>query len=283
MNLNLKVIYVDSLPFLWSEKDYLPYNVSVYCAQQCLEMPIQSGKQISKINNLKWVNPITPTLYEIQKLEKEDFVLLNLGGLHSPIGEGIEYAKIVLTASFNALKNKGYKKIKITCGNMAFQKLSDLISKLNVDNILEIKVGTMSQIDYLSEIKKSSLFITSPGLTSIYETATLNIPTVILPPQNLSQYYNINFACRLIKNVQLITWEENDLSFKNIEPYLNEGEEFVVKKIYELISSYKDNVSIMKNIEEKIINAIEKVFINGGNSYTFEQNGTQQVLNELIS
>ena len=61
-NIGVKVIYVDSLPFMWTEKDAkngkVPYDVDAYCAQKTL--PLNNGNKeiFKKVKNLYWINPI---------------------------------------------------------------------------------------------------------------------------------------------------------------------------------------------------------------------------------
>ena len=62
LELNVKVIYVDSLPFLWSVADAktgkIPYDVDCYCAQKTIELSNESNKLFSNVKNLVWINPI---------------------------------------------------------------------------------------------------------------------------------------------------------------------------------------------------------------------------------
>lgn len=61
----------------------------------------------------------------------------------------------------------------------------------------------------------ASKFFTSPGLTTIYETYGMNIKTIILPPQNLSQFYNVSVAKNICKEVKVVDWEYDSLSEKH--------------------------------------------------------------------
>ena len=60
MDLNVKVIFVDSLPFMWTQADIdeglLPLDATVYCAQKCCNLTEASKKVLAQVKNLKWVS-----------------------------------------------------------------------------------------------------------------------------------------------------------------------------------------------------------------------------------
>lgn len=74
----VNVFFVDSLPFLWTEADVVPFDVSMYFAQKCVKMNKEATKVINKVKNLRWINPIT---YEIKSksIKKIYKVVINLG------------------------------------------------------------------------------------------------------------------------------------------------------------------------------------------------------------
>ena len=61
-NLGVKVFYVDSLPFLWTESDLVPFNVTKYFAQKCVNMNNRANAIMNKVKNLIWVDPISPEI-----------------------------------------------------------------------------------------------------------------------------------------------------------------------------------------------------------------------------
>ena len=120
-NIGVKVIYVDSLPFMWTEKDAkngkVPYDVDAYCAQKTL--PLNNGNKeiFKKVKNLYWINPIIKNNKNIRKINNENDIIINIGGLHSPTSDGIEYIGMVLIPLIETLKQIYLKnKIIITTG-----------------------------------------------------------------------------------------------------------------------------------------------------------------------
>ena len=236
MNLNVKVIFVDSLPFMWTQADIdeglLPLDATVYCAQKCCNLTNASKKVLAQVKNLKWINPIQNKLEKKYRPYKEDYIHINVGGLHSPIGNGESYVKTVIIPLLKIFKSE---KIIITCGTNAKISILNELKNENIDS-RNIKVETLQQKDFISSINNAKLFLTSPGLTTIYETESLHKPTIILPPQNLSQFYNIEYAKKILDKYKTINWGTQKLSLNYLQSILPRGETYVVDKIYEFIT-----------------------------------------------
>ena len=100
MSLNVKVLFVDSLPFMWTQADIdeglLPLDVDYYCAQKCIDLTEASKKVLIQIKNLLWINPIQNKPTGKYRPFTEEYVHVNVGGLHSPIGNGESYIETVI-------------------------------------------------------------------------------------------------------------------------------------------------------------------------------------------
>ena len=236
MNLNVKVIFVDSLPFMWTQADIdeglLPLDATVYCAQKCCNLTEASKKVLAQVKNLKWINPIQSKFEKKYRPYKEEYIHINVGGLHSPIGNGESYIKTVIIPLLKIFKSE---KIIITCGTTAKISILNELKNEGIDS-RNIKVETLQQKDFISSINNAKLFLTSPGLTTIYETESLHKPTIILPPQNLSQFYNIEYAKKILDEYKTINWDTQKLNLDYLQSILPKGETYVVDKIYEFIT-----------------------------------------------
>lgn len=236
MNLNVKVIFVDSLPFMWTQADVdeglLPLDATVYCAQKCCNLTEASKKVLAQVRNLKWVNPIQSKIEKKYRPYTGDYIHINVGGLHSPIGNGESYIKTVVIPLLKIFKSE---KIIITCGTNAKISILNELKNENIDS-RNIKVETLQQRDFISSINNAKLFLTSPGLTTIYETESLHKPTIVLPPQNLSQFYNIEYAEKILDEYKTINWGTKKLNLAYLQSILPKGETYVVDKIYEFIT-----------------------------------------------
>ena len=277
MNLNVKVIFVDSLPFMWTQADIdeglLPLDATVYCAQKCCNLTEASKKVLAQVKKLKWINPIQSKLEKKYRPYKEDYIHINVGGLHSPIGNGESYIKTVIIPLLKIFKSE---KIIITCGTNAKISILNELKNKNVDS-RNIKVETLRQRDCISSINNAKLFLTSPGLTTIYETESLHKPTIILPPQNLSQFYNIEYAKKILDKYKVINWSTLKLNLDYLQSILPKGETYVVDKIYEFITELVDS-----NFENKFINRFnlllkQKYNIKENSNFKIEGNGVEDI------
>lgn len=287
LSLNVKVIFVDSLPFMWTQADIdeglLPLEATVYCAQKCIDLTDASKKVLSQINNLKWINPIQNISDNSFKPFNCPYILINVGGLHSPIGNGESYIDTVIIPIINVF-NKLNKKIIITGGTKAKKTLLSVLEKYNI-NKENIIIETLEQEKFLSAVKNCELFLTSPGLTTIYETSSLKKETIILPPQNLSQFYNIEYSKKILDKHKTINWETDKLSFSYLNKILYKGETYVVDRIYDFITELTNTdfkILFEKRFEKRLNDKYDNKI---KSDFKIEGNGTEdikEILEELI-
>ncbi len=285
MSLNVKVIFVDSLPFMWTQADIdeelLPIDADYYCAQKCINLTEASKKVLEQIKNLKWINPIQNKPINNFKPFNNSYVHINVGGLHSPIGNGESYIKTVIFPILDVLDENDLN-IIITCGTKAKETILRLIKEENL-NYNNLKIDTLKQSDFLSSINNAKLFITSPGLTTIYETSSLNKGTILLPPQNLSQFYNIEYAKKILNKYKVLNWDTKKLNFDYLNDILPKGETYVVDKIYEYITELVDT-DFKDKFREKFSNILEKEYEEKQKtSFKIDGNGAEDIKNILIS
>lgn len=262
--IGVKVIYIDSLPFMWTKADLIPYNVEVYCGQKYPGYTL--NPVLNSVNNYTWVDPIVPIQV---KNEPGDYIVINFGGLHSPFGDGKEYFKIIMKCFAEVLAEK---KVYITGGNNVVRLQKELFP--------QFQGNTYSHKEFLKLVSGSALFITSPGLTTIYETCGMQIKTIILPPQNLSQFYNVSIAEKVCKEVKVLDWNWEKLKMDYLEHFKNSPEEETVRFIYEQIRILSKNKTYLKQYGEYVKDFFAQSFrIN--ECTVIENYGVQQVSNIL--
>ena len=283
MDLNVKVIFVDSLPFMWTQADIdeglLPLDATVYCAQKCCNLTDASKNVLAQVKNLKWINPIQSKFEKKYRPYKEEYIHINVGGLHSPIGNGESYIKTVIIPLLNIFKSE---KIIITCGTTAKISILNELKNEGIDS-RNIKVETLQQKDFISSINNAKLFLTSPGLTTIYETESLHKLTIILPPQNLSQFYNIEYAKKILDEYKTINWDTQKLNLDYLQSILPKGETYVVDKIYEFITEL-----VNSNFENKFIEQFNLILKQDykkkeKSDFKIEGNGVEDIRKILIN
>lgn len=210
---------------------------------------------------------------------REEYIHINVGGLHSPIGNGESYIKTVIIPILKIFKSE---KIIITCGTTAKISILNELKNEGIDS-RNIKVETLQQKDFISSINNAKLFLTSPGLTTIYETESLHKPTIILPPQNLSQFYNIEYAKKILDEYKTINWDTQKLNLDYLQSILPKGETYVVDKIYEFITEL-----VNSNFENKFIEQFNLILKKDykkkeKSDFKIEGNGVEDIRKILIN
>ena len=268
--IGVKVIYVDSLPFMWTDADILPYEVYCYCAQ---DYPCRiTNTAMNKVKNLVWVKPITP-VFASKNTSTSRSIVINYGGLHSPYGEGIEYYKTMMNAILPCFSPE---EIIVLGGENVLNLTKSLYPS--------IECATLSHEAFLNTVASSKTFITSPGLTTIYETYTMDIKTIIMPPQNLSQFYNADIAKQICRKVLVLDWNNDRLNQKALAQFNSKSEEETVRYIYGEIKNMSENSNFTKMFSEYVSSRIakEKYTLNYSHKMFSEEKEISEIITQII-
>ncbi|WP_405624499.1 hydroxymethylcytosylglucuronate/cytosylglucuronate synthase [Streptomyces sp. NBC_01396] len=189
------VVFVDSLPFLWTKDDLdsLPLRASAYCAQLVPGLPGPAWPVLARVENLRWVESVVVpgpvrTGGEMRPAGERRAVV-SLGGLLSPLlDDPSAYLSLTVPAALDALAAWGTRQVTL-CGNVP----EGVFDGITVPAGLDVRSGALGHQGFLTEIAEADVLLTSPGLTTLLETSTRGVPVVCLPPQNISQILNASF------------------------------------------------------------------------------------------
>ncbi|MGW1992110.1 hydroxymethylcytosylglucuronate/cytosylglucuronate synthase [Embleya sp. NPDC001921] len=234
-------VFVDSLPFLWTEGDRaaLPLDATAYCAQKCVELPPECRDVLASVRALRWVEAVVgaPSAAEPSAPAAGPYrtALVSLGGLRAPrLADWTAYPRIVVPAVLEALAAYGIHEVHVA-GNLP----ADLAGRLVDASIAppRVSTGALAHGEFLDRVAGCDVLLTSPGLTTLLEAGRLRVPTICLPPQNLSQIFNGRFHSRAIGAETRIAWpkgvftEEEALSLRTC------GEDHALELIYAAIAA----------------------------------------------
>ncbi|MCS0634811.1 hydroxymethylcytosylglucuronate/cytosylglucuronate synthase [Streptomyces sp. LP05-1] len=234
-------VFVDSLPFLWTEGDRaaLPLDVSVYCAQRCPELPHECRGVLASVRQLRWVGAVVgvPAARAPRPAAARPYrtALVSLGGLRAPrLGDWSAYPRLVVPPVLEALAAHG-----ITEAHLAGNLTSQLAARLTEgpDPALRVTSGPLGHGAFLDRLADCDVLLTSPGLTTLLEAGALGVPTVCLPPQNLSQILNGRFHSRAVGAAVRVPWPKDVLPEDDALALRERGEDHALETIYRSIAS----------------------------------------------
>src|SRR5580658_4518674 len=225
------VIYVDSIPFAWTENERIPQTLSRYCAQLCPALPRPCWPVLRGITSLHWVGrvvgarPLASTSCVPRK------AVVNFGGLQSPVTTAASidsYVRLVGIAALTALKKHGYDRIVVT-GDLDPDNLpisSDLAHGLNISG------GRLPRQQFLDELATAEIVATSPGQMTLLEIGALGRPAIVLPPQNLSHIMNASEVTQIVDPNIVVPWPSGTVDQDRVLKERNRGEEWAISTMY---------------------------------------------------
>ncbi|MFF7587861.1 hydroxymethylcytosylglucuronate/cytosylglucuronate synthase [Kitasatospora purpeofusca] len=206
------VVFVDSLPFLWTEGDRaeLPLDAEVYCAQRCVDLPPECTGVLADVRRLRWVDAVIAGGGADRRAvpgPRPRRALVSLGGLRAPqLDDWASYPQLVLPAALEALAASGIEEVHVA-GNLPAWLAGQLVDSCPVP--AATTVGALAHEDFLHRLAECDVLLASPGLTTLLEAGRLAVPTVCLPPQNLSQIFNGRFHERAVGAGSRVVWPKD--------------------------------------------------------------------------
>jgi hydroxymethylcytosylglucuronate/cytosylglucuronate synthase len=234
------VVYVDSLPYLWATPSEIPMSVARYCAQRHPGAGLPAGSPLAGRGDVIWVNPIVP---RPRHRIGGGGVVLNVGGLHSHLSDGADeaYLALVVVPLICALRRDGYR-ILAVCGNVP----RTLLDGLGMGD--QVSVGPRTAYAFEDTLRHADILITSPGSTTLFQAAASGLPTVLLPPQNLSQILNAEIFASV--GARVIGWPSSVMERSRVERLRPSGEDAVLEYIYGAIRAAAESAAVRAEVAE---------------------------------
>jgi len=249
-------VYVDSLPYLWTERDVLPTDVTVYAAQLCDALPRFAWQPLRRIRHLYWVEGITLARTGERRCPEPELAVVSFGGLHSPLSRPGHnaYEHLLLTPTLRALARAGFTTIEV-CGNVT----GTMHAAREPAGLAEIQIAARGHTAFLDLLDRAALLVCSPGLTTLIEAGHRSLPTVCLPPQNVSQILNGERFARHVHPECRLHWPEGVLDAEAIEQARPRGEEAAVELLYAaLLAASKQPEGLWPQVEHALWQAIQR-------------------------
>jgi len=199
---NIPIIEIDSLFWMWEKISEDILNSEIYFIQDFEGVEEQMKKFSSQIKNPVLVGPIVK---EIPKnIKKKNKLLINLGGMESAsikVGINTNYPYVIMRL-INDVLEKGNDFDEIVCaGNKdILEEMKNRLPKRT------IRYQFFEHDEFLQQIAEARLVISSPGLTTAFEVFNSGVPIFFIPPQNYSQYWNLDSFIKTKVDNEAINW-----------------------------------------------------------------------------
>lgn len=206
---DIALIFVDPLLWMWNKLPDIIEDCSLYLA---LDFPGVS-EIASKIN---YDSVITVPQVAEFTAERDDnnvekgSVIVNLGGMQSPLGANITLAQAMCEEIISFARDTADDLIiKIRTSRFMIQKLQKLVQGTS-----NVNISSRSPKDFHSELAKCDYLLTVPGMSIVYESIIAQIPTAFILPLNYSQHLQIKKYRSIFPNFSEISWNHFDSFFE---------------------------------------------------------------------
>jgi hydroxymethylcytosylglucuronate/cytosylglucuronate synthase len=261
-DLNVPVVYVDSLPYMRMTDDDIPERTKVayYCAQKYpIDLLPLTSPLLRKWQDIRWIDPIVPIP---QSRRGGRGIVINVGGLYTYnmvglpsdlVNDAVDaYLNLVLFPLVDLLQRSD-REISAICGNI------DVNTCRRLRTIVPDSVAVGPQSPYAFEriLTDADLLITSPGSTTILQAMSINLPTLLLPSQNRSQYFNAQIYSK--PKADVMQWPDSVLDVAELGQMLSRGlialNSYIYKSIIDAATSQDLSDEVSTIIRGAVFNA----------------------------
>jgi hydroxymethylcytosylglucuronate/cytosylglucuronate synthase len=275
----IPVIYVDSVPYMRRTEAELPplEKLACYCAQKYPTELMPLPSRLQRWHDIKWIDPIVPPL---RARRGGRGIVVSVGGLTNPTA-GVSadaYVKLVLIPLVEFLRASGRTVLAI-CGSLSNDVCRQLRTILPECNT----IGPQVPRAFEHTLTEADLLFAAPGSTTILQAAALSLPTILLPPQNRTQIFNVRLFAK--PDADVMQWPTRLLDPAKLEQLLPQGRDLGRRYVYDAIMTAAASQKIADEIATAIRKAVDTSPAEGvlrSDLSTFGFAGARQVA-ELVS
>ncbi len=251
IDIGVPVVFVDSLPWLWTERDEVPVDADVYCAQMCSYVPKLAWSTLRGIRGLRWVEAIVPPP---RRRVGGAGAVVSVGGLHSSLSGGAAemYVRAVVPPVLAGLADAGVK-VAGVCGNLD----PGLCRMIRAAGPVT-QVGPLPPQAFDRLLRSADLLVTSPGSTTLLQAHWAGLPVLMLPPQNVSQVMNTEwFACGATWTA--IGWPGWLFDRARLDKLRPEGEEAAIAYMYDVVRGAAGDPDLHADLRARVAATVPRV------------------------
>jgi len=263
-DLDVPVVYVDSLPYVRKTDSDIPElaKVACYCAQKYpIDLFPLTSPLLRKRQDIRWIDPIVPTP---QSRSGGRGVVINVGGLYTYnivglasdlVNDAVDaYLNLVLFPLVDLLQRSD-REISAICGNLNV----DTCRRLGAIVPDSVAVGPQSPHAFERILADADLLMTSPGSTTILQAMSIDLPTLLLPSQNRSQYSNAQVYSK--PGADIMQWPDSVLDQAELERLRPQGVTALNSYIYQSMIA----AATARDMSDEVARVIRNAVINAPN------------------
>jgi hydroxymethylcytosylglucuronate/cytosylglucuronate synthase len=195
-----------------------------YCAQKYpIDLFPLASPLLRNWHDIRWIDPIVPAP---SGRRGGAGIVINVGGLYAYNVTGLSseladaavdaYLNLVLFPATQILQ-QSERKISAICGNLS----ADACRRLRTMVPDSVAVGPQSPQRFECTLADADVLITSPGSTTILQAMSIDLPTLLLPSQNRSQFFNAQVYSK--PGADIMQWPQRVLDVRKFEQLRSGG------------------------------------------------------------
>lgn len=197
--LNIPCAFIDVLAWFWKE---IPADHFLADEIFWIRFPQMESRIPKNMNNIHLVSSIiietTPVIL------KENQLIVHIGGAKYPLMNHLPYYYLdLISKGLNGLKKgQPFRKILLAGGVDAVDYLKQKLINRDVTPFLG------SNTEFIKELERSAHMFTIAGVSSTFESFSVNVPVSFLPPINLSHIGLIDVLKKEGAYAQGLEWQK---------------------------------------------------------------------------
>jgi len=209
------LVFIDPLLWMW---DKLPSIISKCNLYLALDFPGVS-EIISKICSESVITVPQVAEFTAERNDNDiqsGKVIVNLGGMQSPLGANIALAQAMCEEIIRFARDTNDLTVDIRTSRYMAKKLQRALPTIS-----NVNISSCTPQVFHSELAKCDYLLTVPGMSIVYESIIAQIPTAFILPLNYSQHLQIKKYRTIFPDLSEISWNHFD-SFSELPDNLDE-------------------------------------------------------------
>lgn len=181
-------VYVDSLLWMWPEPPQVPMSISRYFVEAFPRVDARMLAWKDLLPEMELVGPIIAAHCPLTDTRTD--LLVNFGGLACSLMDQqalVDYAGVMIECVDAAFRDWPGK-VVVAAGQHVLNRLEP---KSLILVRRDMSFVSLAHGDYLAQLDRSKLLISSPGFHATSEAFARGVPSVFLPSHNLSQAFTL--------------------------------------------------------------------------------------------